>query len=116
MAAKSAKGLKQATPGPKHNSEWHAENGNDGRKDTLVYYVSSSRERWGYSTGKDNLWGEKERKAMNRQIDKKLTKQIRIDAGVHQLLKIKAARAGMTIKTLLEGYLADLLAVGGEDL
>lgn len=47
----------------------------------------------------------------NRQIDKKLTKQIRIDAGLHQLLKLKATKAGMSIKTLLEGYLADLLAV-----
>lgn len=39
------------------------------------------------------------------------TKQIRIDSGYHALLKIKAAKSGMSIKTLLEGYLADLLAV-----
>lgn len=43
--------------------------------------------------------------------DKNSTKQIRIDAGLHQLLKIKAAKAGISIKTLLEGYLAELLAV-----
>lgn len=47
----------------------------------------------------------------NRQIDKKSSKQVRIDAGLHQLLKIKAAKSGVTIKTLLEEYLADILAV-----
>ena len=47
----------------------------------------------------------------SRQIDTKLTKQIRIDVGLHQLLKVKAATAGMTIKDFLEGYLAELLAV-----
>lgn len=45
------------------------------------------------------------------QSDNKLTKQIRIDAGLHQLLKLKATKEGKSIKTLLEGYLADLLAV-----
>jgi len=45
----------------------------------------------------------------NRQIDRKLTKQIRIDTGYHQLLKIKSAKAGTSIKTLLEGYIADIL-------
>ncbi len=45
------------------------------------------------------------------QSDKNSTKQVRIDAGLHQLLKIKATRAGVSIKTLLEGYLAELLAV-----
>lgn len=52
----------------------------------------------------------------NRQIDNKPTKQIRIDAGLHQLLKIKAAQLKTTIKTLVEGCLADLLGVqeGGE--
>lgn len=43
------------------------------------------------------------------QSDKNSTKQIRIDAGLHKLLKLKATNAGMSIKTLLEGYLADLL-------
>lgn len=47
----------------------------------------------------------------NRQIDKKTTKQIRIDAGLHQRLKIKAAEAGETIKTFLEGILADILGI-----
>ena len=45
-----------------------------------------------------------------RQIDTKRTKQIRIDTELHRLLKIKAAESSMTIKELLEGYLAELLA------
>lgn len=49
------------------------------------------------------------------QIDKKTTKQIRINAGVHQLLKTKAAKSGVSIKTLLEGYLAEMLAVESEE-
>lgn len=45
----------------------------------------------------------------------KTTKQIVIDAGLHELLKIKAAKSRMSIKTLLEGYLADLLAKENEN-
>lgn len=54
---------------------------------------------------------EKQEKTENRQIDNKLTKQIRIDTGYHTMLKIKAAKSGMSIKTLLEGYLADILEI-----
>lgn len=43
------------------------------------------------------------------QSDKNLTKQIRIDAGLHTLLKLKATRAGTSIKALLEGYIAEVL-------
>lgn len=43
----------------------------------------------------------------SRQIDRKTTKQVRIDAGLHQLLKIKAAKSEMSIKTLLEEYIAE---------
>ena len=46
-----------------------------------------------------------------RQIDKKKTKQVRIDTGLHQLLKIMAAEQGESIKGLLEGCLTELLAV-----
>lgn len=49
----------------------------------------------------------------SQQSDKNLTKQIRIDAGLHKLLKVKAANAGVSIKTLLEGYLVELL--GGDN-
>ncbi len=54
---------------------------------------------------------EEEKKSESRQIDRKSTSQVRIDTGYRDLLKIKAARAGISIKTLLEGYLAELLAV-----
>ena len=45
----------------------------------------------------------------NLQNDKNLTKQIRIDAGLHKLLKIKATNDSTSIKTLLEGYIAEIL-------
>ncbi|HUQ85339.1 MAG TPA: hypothetical protein VM077_03355 [Candidatus Limnocylindrales bacterium] len=45
----------------------------------------------------------------SRQIDIKKTKQVRIDAELHILLKLKATRAQTSIKTLLEGYIADIL-------
>jgi len=44
------------------------------------------------------------------------TSLVRISTGYKDLLKIKAAKSGVTIKTLLEGYLAELLEVKGEDL
>ncbi len=51
----------------------------------------------------------------SKQSDKKTTKQIRIDAGLHTLLKLKATKQGISIKDLLEGYIADLLAVGEDN-
>jgi len=48
------------------------------------------------------------------QVDKNLTKQIRIDTGLHRLLKIKSSELSISIKTLLKGYIADLLAVDEE--
>ena len=39
-------------------------------------------------------------------VDNKPTKQVRIDSGLHQLLKVKAAQEQTTIKTLIEGVLA----------
>lgn len=44
-----------------------------------------------------------------RQIDKKVTKQIRIDAGLHKLLKIQAAEVGKTIRELVESCLIEYL-------
>lgn len=41
------------------------------------------------------------------QIDKNLTRQVRIEAELHRLLKLKATDAGMSIKALLEGYIAE---------
>ncbi len=52
----------------------------------------------------------------SNKIDKNSTKQIRIDAGLHRLLKLKATDAGISIKTLLEGYLADLLAIENDSM
>lgn len=49
-----------------------------------------------------------------RQIDQRTTKQIRIDSGMHRLLKLKATEANKTIKEFLEGYLSELLAVEGK--
>lgn len=43
----------------------------------------------------------------SRQIDQRSTKQVRIDIGYRDLLKLKAAKSGMTIKELLEGYIAE---------
>lgn len=53
-------------------------------------------------------------KDTNRQVDKKLTKQVRIDSGLHYILKIKAAKENTTIRTLIEGCLAELLGVKNE--
>lgn len=47
----------------------------------------------------------------NRQIDKKKTKQIRIDVGYHKLLKIEAANKGRSIKQILESHIAEILGV-----
>ena len=46
-----------------------------------------------------------------RQSDNKTTKQVRIDAGMHRLLKIKSAELGRTIRELLEEALTELLAI-----
>lgn len=47
----------------------------------------------------------------SKQSYKNLTKQIRIDAGMHKLLKLKATEQGTSIRECLEGYLAELLAI-----
>ena len=48
---------------------------------------------------------------MSKQVTKNPTTLVRIDAGLHRLLKIKAAAENTTIRTLIEGVLADLLSV-----
>lgn len=47
----------------------------------------------------------------SRQSYQKTTKQVRIDTGLHTLLKIKATKDGTTIKGLLEDVLTELLEV-----
>lgn len=44
----------------------------------------------------------------NPQIDNKTTMQVRIDSGVHKILKIEATKAGKSIKEYLEEHLADI--------
>lgn len=41
------------------------------------------------------------------QSDKKLTKQVRIDTGLHRLAKIKSSRLSRSIKEYLEGLLIE---------
>lgn len=50
---------------------------------------------------------------MSKQINKNPTTLVRLDAELHRLLKIKAATEKTTIRTLIEGILADLLSVRG---
>lgn len=51
----------------------------------------------------------------NRQIDKKPTMQVRIDSGLHRLLKVEAAKSNKSIKQLVEESLMELLAVTPSD-
>lgn len=51
---------------------------------------------------------------MKRQSDKKATKQVRVDSGLHKLLKMRAAQSEKTIREILESYLAELLEVENE--
>lgn len=53
--------------------------------------------------------GVGEEKSMrNRQIDIKKTKQVRINAKVHQQLKIAASRKGKSIKNFIEELLEEI--------
>lgn len=49
----------------------------------------------------------------NKQVNKNLTKLIRIDSGYHKILKIRATNDGVSIKELLEGILSEVLVVEG---
>jgi len=55
-----------------------------------------------------------EKKVESRQIDKKSSKQVRIDSELHRLAKIRAAESGTTIKTVVEQGLAEVLSVNSE--
>lgn len=52
--------------------------------------------------------------AMSRQVDKRKTKQVRIDAGWHRELKVQAALQGTTIRDLIEGCLAEFFTPSKE--
>lgn len=45
----------------------------------------------------------------SKQVNKNLTKLIRIDAGYHQLLKMRACETRKSIKHLIEEVLGDYL-------
>lgn len=44
-----------------------------------------------------------------QKSDKKLTMQVRLDCGLHRLLKVKAATSGRTLKSVLEECIAEYL-------
>lgn len=47
----------------------------------------------------------------SKQVNKNSTVLVRIDAGLHYLLKIRAAESGRTIRELVEEGLTDVLAL-----
>lgn len=51
------------------------------------------------------------KKIIGKQVNQRLTTHVRIDRGIHHLLKIKAATEKTTIRALLEGAAADVLEV-----
>ena len=51
---------------------------------------------------------------MKRQSYTNVTKQIRVDDGIHHLLKIMAVEQKTTIRSLVEDGLSELLAVDGK--
>ena len=53
----------------------------------------------------------KSKMLQTRQIDKNNAKQVRVDASIHQLLKIRAAESGETLRSLIEGSLGEMLGV-----
>ena len=53
-----------------------------------------------------------QKKVTSQQSDINKTKQIRIDANLHKLLKIKAATEKTSIKALTEDILAEVVKLG----
>jgi len=49
------------------------------------------------------------------KVDKNLTKQVRIEVGLHSVLKIQAARKKTSIKALIEGWIAEGLSTEKEN-
>lgn len=46
---------------------------------------------------------------MDKQVNTKLTKLVRIDAGWHKILKLKATASGESIKEFLEQIFAEVI-------
>lgn len=55
-------------------------------------------------------------KPKSKQVYQRQTKLVRLDAELCRLLKIKAATEKTTIRALIEGALADLLAVDNQKI
>jgi len=51
------------------------------------------------------------KKANGKQINQRSTKPVRIDSDLHHQLKVMAAKQSTTIRALVEGGLAEVLAV-----
>lgn len=47
----------------------------------------------------------------SKQVNKNLTKLVRIDAGYHKLLKLRATNECRSIKELIEDILGDVLSL-----
>lgn len=80
-----------------------------------VYKTSTPLAYLDLIRGRDWVRGRGEKIMKNPQSDKKTTKQVRFDAGLHRLLKIEAARRQMTVKSLIEECLTEILEVKGEE-
>ena len=50
-------------------------------------------------------------KKVSKQVNKNLTKLVRIDAGYHKLLKLRATNECRSIKELVENILSEVLCV-----
>jgi hypothetical protein len=78
-------------------------------------FETSERAGYTYLLGKEEIYRilreERKKNMKNRKIDQKTTKQLVVDTGYHELLKVEAAKAHTSIKSFLEGYLGELFEV-----
>jgi len=47
----------------------------------------------------------------SKQVDKNITKLVRIDAGLHHYVKLEAVKRSTTIRALIEEGLAEVLSI-----
>ncbi len=85
----------------------------DGKTRKISKTTETQREHSRGERGREDTRG-KEKTMRSRQSDRISTMQVRIDSSMHQLVKVKAAESQMTIKSLVEIALGELLAVGGK--
>jgi len=53
----------------------------------------------------------KKQNKRSKQVNKNITKLVRIDAGLHHYVKLVAAKRSTTIRALIEEGLAEVLAL-----